>query len=335
MNAQPRWRQLGVLLSVVLSSLSGGPAQSADVSTNTAPQGFVLTINEENDKFVIPSTDKHYTQGLHLSLLWPDNDLPTPLQALAFVPDLGIADATRKYGITVGQDIFTPKDTATSSVVTNDRPYAGWLYCGLVRQERGTTFGGVPTIDHLEVDLGVIGPDALAETAQNSFHSLIGATPSRGWDHQLPNEPGVLILGQRKWLLWEYGTDDALKLQLIPNVALSLGNVETAAQIGTMLRVGHHIPDEFSKTMALRVGWYAFSEIDARGVLYNAFLDGTLGEEDASHVDKSPGVAVLRAGIAFVYKHLEFRYTYNKLTREFQQQKSYDAYGSLDLVCRF
>lgn len=335
MNVSPRWRQLGVLSVVVLNLLPVVLAESAEVTTNATPQGFVLMINEENDKFVIPTTDKHYTQGLHLSLLWPDNDIPTPLQALAFVPELGIDDATTKYGITAGQDIFTPKDTATSNVVTNDRPYAGWLYFGLIRQERGTSFCGVPTLDHLEVDLGVIGPDALAENAQNWFHSTIGAEPSHGWDHQLPNEPGVLILDQRKWLLWEYGTDDALKIQLIPNVALSLGNVETAAQIGSMLRVGHHIPDEFGKTMALRVGWYAFSEIDARGVLYNAFLDGTLGEEDASHVDKSPGVAVLRAGIAFVYKHLEFRYTYNKLTREFQQQKSYDAYGSLDLVCRF
>jgi lipid A 3-O-deacylase len=334
-NARPRWRRLGVPFLVVSSLLSVASARSADISTNGAPQGFVFIVNEENDKFVIPTTDKHYTQGLHFSLLWPDNDIPMPLQWLAFVPDLGIDDATHKYGITVGQDIFTPKDTKTSSVVTNDRPYAGWLYFGLVREDRGTSFPGLPTLDHIELDLGVIGPDALAENAQNWFHSIIGANPSHGWDHQLPNEPGLLLLGQRKWLLWESGTDDALKVQMIPNVTLSLGNVITAAQIGTTVRVGHHIPDEFSKTMVPRVGWYAFGGIDARGVLYNAFLDGTLGEEDASHVDKSPGAAVLHAGAGVVFKHVEFSYTYNYLTREFQHQKNYDAYGSLNLVWRF
>jgi lipid A 3-O-deacylase len=333
-NRRPRWRRLGALSLAVLSLLSAASAQSADVSTNATPQGYVFALNEENDKFVLPSRDKHYTQGLHISLLWPDDEIPTPLQALAFVPDLGITDATRKYGIAVGQDIFTPKDIKTSSVLTNDRPYAGWLYFGLVREVRGPSLRGVPTLDHLELDLGVIGPDALAENSQNWFHSTIGSPPAHGWNHQLDNEPAILVLGQRKWLLWESGTDDALKLQLIPNVSVSLGNVITAAQLGTMLRIGHHIPDEFGKTMQLRNGWYAFSEIDARGVLYNAFLDGTLFN-DGSHVDKEPGVGVFRAGVAFVFKRLEIRYTYNKLTREFQKQKSYDAYGSFDFICRF
>jgi lipid A 3-O-deacylase len=333
-NAPPRWRRLGALSVVVLSLWSVAPAQSANVSTNAIPQGFVFALNEENDKFVLPSRDKHYTQGLHISLLWPDDEIPTPLQALAFVPDLGITDATRKYGIAVGQDIFTPKDLNMSSVVTNDRPYAGWLYFGLVRENRGPSWHDLPTLDHLELDLGVIGPDALAENSQNWFHSTIGSPPAHGWNHQLNNEPGVLLLGQRKWLLWESGEDATLKLQFIPNVTLSLGNVETAAQIGAMMRVGHHIPDEFSKVMARRVGWYIFSEIDARGVLYNEFLDGNVFS-DSQNVAKEPGVAIFRAGVAFVFKHLEFRYTYNKLTREFQLQKSYDAYGSFDFICRF
>ena len=335
MNARARWKQLGVLFLAVLSFTATTSAQRANAPTNGVPQGFVLIVNEENDFFVAPSTDKHYTQGLHLSLLWPDEEIPTPLQWLAFVPDLGIDDATSKYGVKVGQDMFTPKNLKTSNVVTNDRPYAGWLYFGLVRENRGTSFPGLPTLDHLELDLGVIGPDALAEEVQSTFHSIVGAIPPNGWDHQLPNEPGVLLLARREWLLWETGTDDALKIQMIPNATVTLGNVITAAQIGTMVRVGHHIPDEFSKTMVPRVGWYAFSEIDARGVLYNAFLDGTLGEEDASHVDKEPGVAVLRAGLALVFKHFELSYTYNYLTREFEEQKKYDAYGSLTLVWRY
>ena len=330
MNAPARLRQLGVFLTVFLSLHTLGQADSQ----NKGPQGYVFTINEENDKFVTPSTDKHYTQGLHLLLLWPDDEVPMVFQPLALAPDFGIAGATRKFGFAIGQNIYTPTDTQATSLIVTDRPYAGWLYLGLVREVRGTSARGIPTFEHLELDLGVIGSDSLAHEAQAWFHQVVGDKPPEGWKHQLHNEPAVLIVDDRRWLFWENQANDGFKIQLIPKASLKLGNVETSAKIGAMMRLGHHIADEFSKTMERRVGWYAFSEIDARGVLHNAFLDGNL-ITDSPSVAKEPGVAELHIGVGFTFKQVEFRYTYNYLTREFKLQDKYDAYGSFDLICRF
>jgi hypothetical protein len=318
-------------LPVILMTLLGlvSPARTEDQA-----QGFVLILNEENDRFIIPATDKHYTQGLHLALLWPDNAVPIALQPLAFLPDFGIANATRKHGFAIGQNIYTPVDTETTSLIVTDRPYAGWLYLGLIRETRGTTGRNVPTLDHLELDLGVVGPAALGGKAQNWFHGLVSERTANGWKHQLNGEPAVLLFGERKWLFWESGGGDALNVQLIPKLALKLGNVETSAKLGAIMRFGHNLPDEFGKIFRERYGWYVFSEVDGRGVLRNEFLDGNVFNH--SHdVKKEPGIAELHVGAGVVFKGVEFRYTFNYLTREFQLQDKYDAYGSLDFICRF
>ena len=51
----------------------GGDTCMAD---GTNRQDFVFIANEENDFFSIPRTDKHYTQGVRFSLLWPDDEVP-------------------------------------------------------------------------------------------------------------------------------------------------------------------------------------------------------------------------------------------------------------------
>jgi hypothetical protein len=100
------------------------------------------------------------------------------------------------------------------------------------------------------------------------------------------------------------------------------------------VRFGYHIPDEFTAAIAPKRGWYVFSDVGGRGVLYNEFLNGNILH--ASHdVDPEPGVLELRAGIVFELGHSEISYTYVYLNKEFKQQDAYDAYGSLSYTYRF
>jgi len=119
-----------------------------------------------------------------------------------------------------------------------------------------------------------------------------------------------------------------------PRDGVALGNIQTSARIGTTVRLGYHIPDEFAATIPPKRGWYVFSDVGGRGVLYNEFLNGNVFH--ASHsVDPEPGVLELRAGIVFELGHSEISYTYVYLNKEFKQQDAYDAYGSLDYTYRF
>ena len=297
-------------------------------------QGFVVNVDEENDLFVVPETDKHYTQGLHLTFLWPDDDLPFHFGPLNRVPVLGMTDVIRKYGFQVGQNIYTPVDIITNQPSLTDRPYAGWLWLGLIRDTRGVTAGTIPTLDHLQLDLGVVGPDSLADDSQTWFHGLIQIHEPSGWKYELKSEPGLALRFNRRWLLWDTGDQAGLRAQLIPNFGANLGNIDTSANLGALMRVGHNIPDDFGKHIEPAWGWYVFNGVAGHGVLRNEFLDGDLFYRSRS-VAKEPAFVEWRCGLVVELQQMEISYTYNYHSPEFKLQNKYDAFGSLDVTYRF
>ncbi len=297
-------------------------------------KGFIVIVEEENDKYVVPTTDKHYTQGLHLTFLWPDNDVPFGFQPLSRLTTLGMTNAIAKFGFQVGQNIYTPQNTVTPNLIRDDRPYAGWLWVGLIRETRGLTAGSIPTIDHIQLDLGVVGPNSLADDTQVWFHGVIQIARPRGWRHQLNNEPGVALRLNRRWLLWDSSADTGLQAQLIPSFGANLGNIDTSANLGAMMRVGRNIPDEFGATIEPAWGWYVFTKMAGHAVLRNEFLDGNLFSRSHS-VSKEPAFLDVSLGVAVELQRLELSYTYNYHTPEFRLQQDYDAFGSIGVTYRF
>ena len=113
----------GFILALVLAP---GAARAAE---------GVLTLQIENDR--IAATDRHYTQGGRLSYLSGEEKFPAWIgwlgNALIWGPlfDFGEGDKiVQRRGYAIGQSIFTPEDVRSTTLVTGDRPYAGWLYAG-------------------------------------------------------------------------------------------------------------------------------------------------------------------------------------------------------------
>jgi hypothetical protein len=97
-------------------------------------QGPVFSVIEENDLFA--NTDRHYTQGIKLSFLQRDGDLPAWAKGCSeMLPAWGFDRRVVKFGYQIGQSIFTPSDISQSKPPKDDRPYAGWLYAR--RSQRG------------------------------------------------------------------------------------------------------------------------------------------------------------------------------------------------------
>lgn len=297
--------------------------------------GFVFNVTENNDSRIIPGgTDKHYTQGLHFTLRWPDQETPFLFKPLSWLPRWGIREPVNNYGVTAGQDIFTPVDLDTTSLVVTDRPYAGWLYLGFFRDIRGLTPGGIPLQDTIGINLGVIGPWALGEQAQNRWHQIVNVATAEGWDNQLNNEFGFLLHASRQWLLWQNGNTDMLAFQFIPDIGINLGNVNTSARAGAMIRIGHNIPDDFGKEYKTVWGAYVFAAGGASAIAYNAFLDGNISGNSHS-VTKDPFVLDGRLGIVLVLHRCEFTYAYTIHSDEFKNQDGFDAYGTIAFTYRF
>ena len=126
---------LGKLFFCVATISSGVAAEVQEKRIFTNQSG-VFTIIEEND--LIVRTDRHYTQGIKLSYLQADGVVPRVAERMAeMVPSVAYKPDALKFGFQIGQSMFTPANIRTTALIPNDRPYAGWLYTGLILQRRG------------------------------------------------------------------------------------------------------------------------------------------------------------------------------------------------------
>jgi len=288
----------------------------------------------END--TIAGTDRHYTNGLEFSYLSEQNAVPEKLRpGLAVMPGFAERDVLR-FGITFGQQIFTPENTDATEPQPNERPYAAWLYLGLgVIAEHGSQ------LDTWVLNLGIVGPSAQGEQVQNEFHRLIGADRASGWDHQLRDEVGVQVLYDHRWRnLWKRSMK-SLGLDLSPHVGFSVGNIATYVSGGLTLRLGNNLEGDFG---APRIrpslpgsaffvprpgfGWYVFAGADARAVAHNIFLDGNTSKDSLS-VDKKRFVLDTQTGVAIVWNRTRITYTYVLRTEEYDGQGRPDRFASL------
>lgn len=333
-------------LGVLIAGFAIGTAAAQDAPPDTAhapPAPAVITGITENDLYAPDNRDRHYTDGVRFGWMSADDDVPTWARSLA--DDLPLLDpgAPHRIGWTLAQSMFTPQNKAAAAPVLNDRPYAAWLYGGLTLQTESTS-----RLDTIELDLGVVGPDALGRQAQNDVHQLIGASAANGWPNQIKNEPGIDLLAERLWRLpLTTPTDDGLGADVVPNAVGSLGNVFTYGGGGFMVRfgnalqadfgpprIGPSVPgsDSFHPTDGF--GWYLFAGTEGRAVLRNITLDGNTFESSQS-VRKRPLVADLEGGLATFYRNVRVAYTLTARSKEFYGQDGYDYFGSAELSIGF
>jgi lipid A 3-O-deacylase len=106
-----------------------------------------------------------------------------------------------RTAISVGQNIHSPENICETALINTDRPYAGWLYAGfsLFNEKRPSTLCRKwDFLNTLELDIGIFGPQSYAKDVQKMVHQYINVTCPNGWDHQLKNEPGLVLLYEWK-----------------------------------------------------------------------------------------------------------------------------------------
>ena len=140
-------------------------ALAAVMVTSNAGAG-TWTVNVENDR--IANTDRHYTNGVRLGCVSDakdDSDMTTVRDTLQMLYPLADVRGGR-LGLELGHNMYTPADTEARNLVTNDRPYAGWLYAsGSLYAETGKGIGDhfTETLDKMAVEFGVVGPAAMGK----------------------------------------------------------------------------------------------------------------------------------------------------------------------------
>jgi hypothetical protein len=336
-----------------VNALGAETLSPADLPPSRLRFGSV-SLYSENDKY-FAGTDQHYTNGFKLSFLSADltsftaDPVPKPIQGVArslgrIVPP----GSDYKLGLSLGHNIYTPIDTATTALQPHDRPYAAWLYVGAAFQVYqpprvfASRWRRVAALDTVEVTLGMVGPAALGRQVQNGFHDIIGVAHANGWTHQIHNEPGLNLGYERKWRL---STADARKgwgADLIPHVGASLGNIFTYANAGFELRGGWHLPADFGTNLIRPSGdsnsrrrpassVFLFGGVEGRAVARDITLDGN-SFRDSPSVSRQPFVADLTGGLCLGTRHWALAYTQALRTREFHGQPKHSVFGSISVT---
>lgn len=330
------------------------PAHGATTCPRTAPVGVpdVVTLSIENDKVV--GTDRNFTNGVRLSWLSAANDVPgwacRVAEAVPFLLDPG---GLYHVGFAAGHNIYTPADTSRSDLIVDDRPYAAWLYAGVIFvSDTGPTRDKTrtATLETLEIDLGIVGPSAQGRWVQNEYHRLLGVDAANGWDNQLEDEPGIMIAYERKWRNWRPLSETRfglLGVDAIPHVSGSLGNVYTYAGLGGVVRLGQGLEDDYGPPRIRPslpgsayfrnpggFSWYIFAGAEGRVVVRDIFLDGNTFR-DSHSVDKEPLVGELQFGLAILVGGVRLSYTHVMRSREFEGQDDAHQFGALGMSVRF
>ncbi|MCB2100657.1 MAG: lipid A deacylase LpxR family protein [Rhodobacterales bacterium] len=347
-------RALPILLTVL--ALVPGPALAQSGTSQPTPDDAgILTLQFQNDLF--GGSDQHFTHGTRFAWLSPESrPWIENLAALMPIYDPGVK---RRASYSLGQNIYTPSDITRNPPDPTDRPYAGWLYVGV-----GLVAEKDNRLDNVELDLGVVGPAAFADTVQTRWHRAFDLTHPEGWDHQLKNEPGVILFYERKWrmakplpLTWPVPLPN-LAVDATPHAGLALGNVFTYGAGGVMLRLGQDLPSDYgpprirpslpggdffrptvndgplSGLGVKGFGWYVFGGAELRAVGRNIFLDGNTFADSRS-VSKKFMVADFQVGLAVTLDRYRLAYTHIFRTPEFEGQGKPDQFGALSLSVRF
>ncbi len=279
----------------------------------------------------------------------------------------GVA-ATQNVVVKFGQSMYTPRDPARTDLIRDDRPYAGLLYVGLSWNRRThDPQQNSEMLDTREITLGVIGPLALGRQAQNLVHDMIGADRFLGWDNQLKNEPALQLALDRKYR--DYRSDGAIQpgfsADTIRSLGLRLGNIETSASVGVEGRVGWNLPNDFgtypirpgaenrppssasprnqdqppeSAQASAATGAHLFGTLEAKLVAHDFSLDGNLFRSSHS-VTRRPLVAQAALGVSvhglLAGRGVKLAVMRVWRTREFKEQQSNHAYGSVALSIEF
>jgi hypothetical protein len=279
----------------------------------------VAEVLLDNDEFAgINRRDRWYTSGYRFRKSIP-RAKPTrgwEQVAVSLCPGLRTSDATRSFDQwSIGQNIYTQSIRNRLMPLPNDRPIAALLY-GTTGSALAASNGHASTT----VEVGVIGPAALGQQFQNTWHKILGATQNPAWDYQLRPRLSVvghldcLRSGSVGWLGWQAGYGISVGSTLArarSAVAISIGPDKDAINIPIEARF-NFAPARHSNSWAVITGFRA------NWTGYDYLLDGNTYQYESDTRSKRI-TAEWFAGVSWVfYRDWRVQYVYSRRAVDFE-----------------
>lgn len=290
----------------------------------------------EDDMYV--QTDDEYSAGERFAFTFYVPEPEGFAYDMLFL-DYGKVDSYVTVALT--NQIYTPSDTNATSLIEDDRPYAGWTYIDV-----GVHKSSKDTLRSIYLLVGMVGPVSGSEFFQNSIHRLTDSQEAMGWDNQLNNELGINLRYVHKS---RFIPNEFLGIQsaIIPFAQGELGNISIKATAGVSARIGWNIPKDYGVSSIDIGGEDGISIYDEHAKMFNSpwsfslnfsaagsavvrdiFLDGNTFT-DSHSVDKKPFVAYYSFGLTARYKSFAVDFIETKNTKKFKGEKQGHGVGTI------
>jgi len=290
---------------------------------NMAGEKYVR-LHYDNDFW--GKSDFYYTQGYNLEFVKPafkKNPLSYTL--------LKLKNSRVKYGIALEHYGITPTIIASSSILYNDRPYAGVIML--------KSFSiSVDTIHRSRLSsvlsTGMIGPAAFAGPMQKKIHTWTGDAEPMGWQFQIKNDAVI-----------NYEVNFEKELFNIPNIIslntnsqMRLGTLSDKVQAGATLTLGKFDSPFASKESRNNFQLYLYVQPLVNFVGYDATMQGGIFNRNSPYTLKSSQINrlvyqnSLGAVLSIRNIYLEFNHVF--LSKEFKTGKTHQ-WGGLRIGVAF
>jgi len=291
-------------------------AQSDSLVTPIKPESY-FSFNYDNDFF--SATDRYYTQGIQLTFINPI----VRYSPFSYTLIKLNKHALNYYGFHAKQDVFTPVSIRYNggAVYYGERPFTAIFYISHSLTSINTA---KKLLLRTQLDLGVLGPQALGEQEQKGIHKALNNIQPLGWENQLSTD---YIVNYNVKV--ERGLSIKKNREAMVSLTARLGTLYTDVGMGFNFRFGIFSPyfnnlglENNSLTRKNKFKVYGVAKINGRLVGYNATLQGGLTNSgnvyQLSSKQITRTVADMSAGIVMAYKRLSMEYTKVYITPEFK-----------------
>lgn len=306
----------------------------SEITRKYADKRGSLSFILENDYFA--GKDDGYTNGVLLSWLSSEENPPLWLERFFHAIPFTNWHGHKRYGVAVGQTMFTPDDLSRRDLIVEDQPYAGYLFSNLALiSDTGKN------LETFLFSLGVVGSASQADDVQRIVHKAKGVIIPEGWDHQLKNEPVLNLSYEKKWRHLVNISPYGIGFDGTPHIGCSVGNAYTHLALGSIFRVGRNLPIDYGPPLIRPnlpgsgfflpsniLSYYLFLGLEGHVVGRNIFLDGN-SFADSHHVKKKTLVGSLQGGVVLAYKRFRVGYTHILRTKEFYQDRHKPEFGAV------
>ncbi|MGM0450651.1 MAG: lipid A deacylase LpxR family protein [Pseudomonadota bacterium] len=314
----------------------------------TAGQTSADTLSLSWDNDLLTGRDKGYTNGLRFSYLGEaaekDTDCNLCLSrhtrdSLAVLPGIGASGDRHALAFSLRQLMITPQNIQARAPQYNDLPYAGYLSAEATLWSWDDT-----SITGYSITAGVVGPDSLAQQAQEWVHGVTGSTNPRGWEYQLGTDWVGGAQVQHAQRAFKTGDTDELQQDLNWLASAKAGSFVSNAQFGVGWRLGRNLPNNFISDYAglsssvgmpglLNApgpGWSLFAGILGEWIPYS-YLDERSGRY---RYDQKPLVGHLGIGASWHTQDLHLSVSLRTTTSQDATNKEPLSFGTVSLVWR-